>query len=70
VIDQRNRLRNKLEHEWLPALKAFTISSILEKSQPKQAVVSSSFSKQAPEMNNTQQLKLKELLGGASKSEV
>ena len=23
VIDQRNRLRNKLEHEWLPALKSF-----------------------------------------------
>ena len=29
VIDQRNRLRNKLEHEWLPALKSFQLSTIL-----------------------------------------
>lgn len=31
VIDQRNRLRNTLEMEWLPALKTFTLSSLLEK---------------------------------------
>ena len=34
VIDQRNRLRNKLEHEWLPALKSFQLSNVLRPINP------------------------------------
>ena len=33
-IDQRNRLRNKLEQEWLPALKNFQLDTILKKALP------------------------------------
>ena len=32
VIDQRSRLRNKLENDWLPALKSFQLSSIIKRS--------------------------------------